>query len=245
MSICFVPGKLGLRAVLPSFVVAAVLSAAPAYAQGGNASHWGASVSFTPLWKAHDQLQELLWAEGEGTLEGSEFTVGLVRGSTRGGDWGVSFVRKPIKDGTTITEVTEDTTENSRSVSTYRLVFHDVYLQGVEFHGFIPFATIKDRVQIGLNLSGGIAAVRGEIEEAFEFFSEFRLPNGQVITNSDSSVTTSPAKDVIYEYQPLGKVEGQVALIVAPWLKVKAGGGFNMPSAVAFRVGATFLIGAK
>ena len=45
--------------------------------------------------------------------------------------------------------------------------------------------------------------------------------------------------------QPLGKVEGQAAFILAPSVKVKVGGGFNMPSAVCFRVGVVFLIGAK
>ncbi len=46
-------------------------------------------------------------------------------------------------------------------------------------------------------------------------------------------------------YQPLGKVEGQAAFILAPSVKVKVGGGFNMPSAACFRVGVVFLIGAK
>jgi hypothetical protein len=229
--------------VLPCLIVVALLAAAPASAQ--DTSHWGASVSFTPLWKAHDKLQETLWAEGEGTLEGSEFTVGFVRGSTRGGDWGVSYVRKPVKDGTTIVDVFESIDDFAQSRTTRTLVFRDVYLQGVEFHGFIPFVTIKDRVQIGLNLAGGIATVKGTIDETIENFVQFRLPNGQVTTNAFTSFDSSPAKEQVNEYQPLGKVEGQAAFILAPWMKLKVGAGFNMPSAVAFRVGATFLIGAK
>jgi hypothetical protein len=125
------------------------------------------------------------------------------------------------------------------------VVFQNVYLQGVEFHSFIPFATIKDRVQIGLNLAGGIARTRGEIEETFENVSRFTLPNGQVITNTDTSSGVFPADEIIYKYQPLGKVEAQAAFILAPSFKLKVGGGFNMPSAAAFRVGAVFLIGAK
>ena len=50
-------------------------------------SHWGASVSLTPEWTSHDRIREtILGFEGEGSIEGKEFTVGVVRGSTRGGD---------------------------------------------------------------------------------------------------------------------------------------------------------------
>ena len=228
-----------------SCVLVIALGAVPAHAQTTRTSHWGASVSFTPQWKAHGELQELLWAEGDGTIEGSEFTVGIVRGSTTGGEWGVSFVRKPVKDGVTITRITEDSDSQFSVRQTHRLVFQDVYLQGVEFHGFIPFATIRNRVQIGLNLAGGIARTRGTIEETFETISQFRLPNGDVITNANTSSNAFPADEIVYKYQPLGKVEGQVAFILAPFLKVKVGGGFNMPSAACFRMGAVFLIGAK
>jgi hypothetical protein len=37
----------------------------------------------------------------------------------------------------------------------------------------------------------------------------------------------------------------QAAFILAPSVKVKIGGGFNMPSAACFRVGVVFLIGAR
>jgi hypothetical protein len=235
---------LGFRAAL-SCALAFAAGVGTAHAQNTTASHWGASVSFTPQWKAHGELQELLWAEGDGRIEGSEFTVGIVRGSTTGGEWGVSFVRKPVKDGVTITRITEDSDSQFSVHQTQRLVFQDVYLQGVEFHSFIPFATIKNRVQIGINLAGGIARTRGSIEETFEMISEFHLPNGDVITNADSSSNVFPADVIVYKYQPLGKVEAQAAFIVAPFLKIKAGAGFNMPSAVCFRMGAVLLIGAR
>jgi hypothetical protein len=43
----------------------------------------------------------------------------------------------------------------------------------------------------------------------------------------------------------LGRVEVLAAVILAPGLKVFAGGGLNLPSAAAFSVGAVYLIGAR
>ena len=48
----------------------------------GDRSYWGVGVSFVPAWTSTPRMQELL-IEGEGTLEGSEFSVGMVRGRTQ------------------------------------------------------------------------------------------------------------------------------------------------------------------
>lgn len=45
--------------------------------------------------------------------------------------------------------------------------------------------------------------------------------------------------------QPVAAVEPTVAIIVAPGLKIKAGGELNFAAYPAFFVGATYLIGAK
>lgn len=226
-------------------ILAMGLEVAPALAQGNHPSHWGASVSFTPHWEAYDTFQELLYDDGQGTIEGSEFTVGVVRGSARGGEWGVSYVRKPITDGTTLTDGSESSTNGFTSSFTSSLVFRDVYLQGVEFHRFMPFGTIKNRVQIGLNIAGGIAFVEGTIEETSESFSQFPRPNGTVQTETRRDTYVVDADEIIYKYQPLFKLEGQVAVIVAPALKLKVGAGVNLPSVFAFRVGAVVLFGGR
>lgn len=44
---------------------------------------------------------------------------------------------------------------------------------------------------------------------------------------------------------PLGRVEISVAAIVATGLKLRAGGGFNMPGTQMFTVSASYLIGAQ
>src|SRR5262245_47834291 len=68
------------------------------FAQSTNDSHWGIAASVTPKWQSQTSLTRIIDG-GDGTFQGSDLTVGFVRGSTHGGDWGVSFVQKPFKDG--------------------------------------------------------------------------------------------------------------------------------------------------
>jgi hypothetical protein len=98
-----------LAAVYRTLIAALLLTCAlpaPAAAQGDDGKHFGVSVSFSPYWKSRNDYLVTMGLEDVGTLEGTEFTVGMVRGRTFGGEWGVSFVRKPFKDSTTVTEET-------------------------------------------------------------------------------------------------------------------------------------------
>ena len=227
------PCRVLLASLLLLLALPAVVSA-----QDGRSKHWGPSVFFGPQWKITESLREMLF-DGEGPIEGEEFTVGLVRGSRLGGEWGVSFIRKKIKD-TTLVETESGCFEGGGcSSNTETRVFHDVRLEGVEFHWFIPFVTLAERVQIGINAGVGVANIKGTIDETFESTFTF---NNQTQTNIDSE--TLPAKDVLWPIYPLGKVEAAVSVTVAPGLKVRATGGFNFPG-VGARVGAVYLIGAR
>lgn len=224
--------------------VLTVLIPGTAFAQGQNKSYWGVGASFTPKWVGDPRFTELFVSENDGDIEGTEFSFGLVRGSTRGGDVGVSFVRKPFKD-TTLTSLDEECSGSSCYRNSETQSFRNVFVQGVEVHGFINFVTIKNRVQIGINVAGGIGSVKGTIEETSEFESRITLPNGQVIVDTDREVITSPATDVMFKYFPLGKVEVEAAMIVTPAFKIKFAGGMNIPSVSTFRIAAVYLIGAR
>src|SRR5215217_3475005 len=126
-----------------------------ALAQPTKDSHWGVSASFSPQWTSSEKFQELLLMEGD-QLAGKEFTVGVVRGSTLGGEWGVSFVRKTFDD-MTITDTQQDCFGTDCFSSTTTTTLRSVYFKGVEFHAAIPFVTIKQRVQLGIVAGGGIA----------------------------------------------------------------------------------------
>ena len=233
--------------VLLVLVVWLVAAPAASLAQGTD-SHWGIGGSLTPTWKSNETLRKP-YIEGEGELEGKEFTIGIVRGSSRGGDWGVSFVHKPFKDGVSIVEAGEGESSScnggfcSINSTTITDTMQDVKLTGVEFHWFKPFGTIADRLQIGINLAGGVASVKGTVVETF--VSESTLTNnGNVVLHEINTDTfDAPAGEVLRDIWGLGKVELQAAIIASPQFKIKISGGMNIPAAASFRVGAVILFG--
>jgi hypothetical protein len=223
---------------------------ARAQAQGTKDSHWGVAASSTPKWTIAEPMRKVLF-EGDGTIKGSEFTFGLVRGSTRGGDWGVSFVRKPFKDGSGETSTDQqcfNPAQTQCAMTTESTVTQGVYLNGVQVHWFIAFATIKSRVQVGLNVGAGVATVNGNVVKTKDgftpSFNQQTPQTGLVTLTPTHTVETLPAKDEWLSMFPLGKVEAEGAVIVTPALKIKAAGGLNFPS-IGMRVGVVYLIGAK
>jgi hypothetical protein len=242
----FAQSLIASRVLVFSFLLAVAFPTV-AQAQTGDESYWGVNGSYTPRWELMKPLRDALF-EGddvEGTLEGSEFTIGFVRGSTFGGDWGVSFVRKPFKDGSGGNETSVQCFNQAQTqcaTETTSTLTEGVYLNGVEVHWFIAFGTIKDRVQIGLNVGGGIARVNGNVVETRD---GFRPVNFNPFTLEPfHEVETLSAQEELLTIFPLVKLEAQGAVIVTPAFKVKVGGGLNFPG-LAFRVGGTYLFGAQ
>lgn len=214
----------------------------------GDESHWAIHASAAPRWELAGFLQDLVEEGDEVNFKGSEFTIGIGRGRRRGGDWGISFVRKPFESGQVA--VSRDNncfstgSQTACTESVERIFFNNVVLTGVEAHKFFPFATIKNRVQLGLNIAGGIATFDGEVTTVEEDqFPRFVPPNGVVI-ESQRSEETNPASEELLKVFPLVKVEAVGALILHESLKVKVAGGLNFPG-TGVRVLATYLIGAR
>ncbi len=223
---------------LAVFVAVVGLTPARAHAQD---SHCGAEDSFTPPRSAHEAFRDALLFEGDGPIEGTEFAIGIVRGSTLGGDWGVSFVQKPFEDGIGSSRFDQNCFSGICTSTSFVREMRDVRLRGVEFHWFRPFVTIKERVQIGINVAGGVAKPQGTILETITFTTTFSLPQPRTESMTDSFA--SPAKDVLQPIQPLGKLEAAGAIILAPGFKIKVAGGLNYPSVATFRIGGTVLFG--
>jgi hypothetical protein len=235
-----------MRASWRAFLLVFVLiGLAPAVAKAQ--SHWGVSFSGTPRWELASQLKEVL--EGDDAvvdIKGSEVTVGIVRGSKLGGDWGVSFVHKPFKDGSSAVDSDEDCFQSTCLPRTETNVFQNVKLTGVEVHWFARFVNIKERVQIGLNIAGGVASVSGQIIQTNDFFevTNFDPRTGTITASPRRTVDTLDASEELLSVFPLAKVEVAGSVILARGLKVKLSGGLNFP-AFSARIGLVYLIGAR
>lgn len=244
-SVLGMPARASHAAVRMLLALALFSLASVATAQTPNPSRWGLSASFTPRWVSHEPFTSLMIGEGEGEIPGSEFTVGFVRGSRNGGDWGVSYVNKPFEDGATLTESDADCSNNSCYSSQSTRTMRGVRVKGVELHGFFPIVTFKNRFQIGVNAAGGIGTTEGSIEETYDSSSSFTPPNGQTITESYRESVTTPASEVMWKYFPFGKLEVQGSIRVTGGLKIKISGGMNIPDTVSFRVGVVYLFGSS
>jgi len=227
-----------------AWVTAGILLAgavAPAVAEAQ--SHWGVAASFIPQWTEYKKLREVL-IDGEGELEGSQVTIGIARGSVRGGDWGVSFVRMPIKDGAAIANPGECEPQPCQPV-VQTVTMRGVHLQGVEGHWSPTFVNIG-RVQVGATIGGGIGMPRGTVEDQLEFPDNvIDLPNGQllVIPGFRDSMTL-PVEEVLRQQVPLVYAEAHANVIAAPGLKVRVSGGLN-GIGTGVRIGLVYLIGAN
>lgn len=206
-------------------------------------SHWGVVTTFAPSWQALKPLEKLVGETFD--ISGSEFKIGIARGREQSGDWGVEYIRKGLKDGSTVTPSTGGC--SGQCVSTGRFyVTRGVALSGIEAHKFIPFGTIKRRVQIGLNLAGGVAQIKGQVEthrlgQVFSFDPRTGAITG--VTNTET-VTVDSAHDLFTVNPfPVGKVELAVAMIAAPGLKIRASGGLNFPGTQKFSLAAVYFFG--
>ena len=205
---------------------------AVASAQG---TRWGVQASFTPTWTGNESFTKWI-DDGTATLEGSEWTFGFVRGTMNGGDWGLSYVRKPFKDGSTFVSHEEECQPNFGCFTfDETTTTRGVYLRGVEVDFFIPVFS-RSRFQIGINAGGGAGFVEGDVD-----FVQISSGGGQP---PHTETGTDKATEFFLPVTPLIKAEAQVAIAVAPGLKIKVGGGLNTPG-YAFRIGVMYLFGAK
>ena len=234
---------------LVSAIVAFFAVLAPpaiARAQATDAASWGVSGSYTPVWKGNETLEQYGWF-GPG-LEGSELTIGLVRGSGSG-EWGVSFVRKNIKDGETTNVGDEECSGDQFFTSCYSATTTDDYqgvaVRGVEVHWFICFARPNDRLSIGLNVGGDAGWTEGSVlrTETYTFTDSGSFPGFPPFT--ETSTNTEVYEQSLPEIVPLYRAEAQVSIALTPALWVRLAGGLNAPSAAAFSISAAYFFGGR
>jgi hypothetical protein len=209
-------------------------------------SHWGVTFSSAPSWTISNSVKKVIFDSGStGTISGSEFTFGFVRGSTHGGDFGVSFVRKPWKDGSGETKAPQQNciTPNNCASTTESSLTQGVFLNGFEVHYAPSFVTIKNRVQIGLNVAGGLGFMHGQVVKTTTGTTFQFNPGKPPALVPVNTVETLQAKDELLKYFPFVKLEAAGSVILTPALKIRVTGGLNFP---AYTAGITlvYLIGA-
>ena len=213
--------------------LAALLTTAAPVAAQTRESHWGVSASLVPRWSFPSALANIWNMETD--MRGSEMRIGIVRGSDLGGDVGVSFVKKRVDDDSTVflresacLDVPGAGTRCARGP--YHLT-RDAGMTGVEAHLFMPFATIRQRVQIGATVAGGVARVDGTSDR----FIEHLVVNGGAVTVATESAGSGPFQETLqdlpqdWDVVPIGRVELAVGVLVRPGLKLRVTGGVNFP----------------
>lgn len=212
------------RCWIGSATLVACALAAPAEAQFLEAfeeNRWGVHLSFTPEWRAPEQTRYLLGADDATDWQGSDFSVGFVRGRATGGEWGLALIRQRVKADSTLCLGVDEDDACYDPVEAAR----GLRLQGFEFHWFTPFGSFaEDRVQVGINAAAGAGWYQGSV----------RRP---AASPGDPGLAVE-APDVLRFRGPDGpegmpipmfRIEFAVAGVVAPGLKVIGSGGYGLP----------------
>jgi hypothetical protein len=251
---------------------ASLLFTATAFAQSTpkekDKTRWGVSVGFGPNWVVddRDKLGQLFFDPtggddnlpeggdaGKVNITGHEFRVGVARGRELGGDWAVSFLYRKIDDGSTVGTFETQCNDFPTGPNTppthicalqgTKNVYRGAAMMGLEVNKFIAFATIKKRVQIGLNLGIGIAKFTGEADRT--------VREGGVVQNN-KPVIAAPVTSVVNAADifamskvATGKFQFSVAGILPGSIKVRADIGYAFPGIIMFGITGNYLFGHR
>lgn len=123
---------------------------------------WGVSASISsglPKWDSPQSFRAFYLAD-EISLRGSEFQVGVVRGTALGGDSGWSFIRQAIDSGSFVHDAENDGSSRRLTVDSAETTF-----DGFLYHRYTPFTTIRERVQVGMVIAAGAGWYRGMVAD--------------------------------------------------------------------------------
>jgi hypothetical protein len=211
-------------------------------------SYWGVTASFTPDWNIPSALtQKVVDQGGAISVSGSQFTFGVVRGRATGGEWGVTFLREPVKDGSSGHGSDSQCFSNGCFDTSTSFMTQGVRLTGVEAYIYKPFKTFSHRVQIGFDFGGGVGTLSGTLNEIQHGVTPtFNPQTQQTIGTATTTPVTKPVTDETgFKTVPLLHAGPSVAIIVGPAVKIRWEAGVVLPGVTFFKVSATILIGAR
>lgn len=216
-------------------------------------SHWGIAGTLIPRWEFLTILEDSMEREIE--MSGDDVRMGVIRGRQRGGDWGVSYVRRRVDDESMVIQqerlkcVARQGQPDVCASGTSSLT-RGARLTGVQLHRFFPVATIARRVQIGAVVSGGIARLQGQAEQVHEHLQIAVVPGtGATSISVGHERSIVDARHIfddtpVSEYVPMGGVEAALAVLVAPGVKLRFSGGVSFPGFHTVGVTAQYLFGS-
>jgi hypothetical protein len=207
-------------------------------------SHWGVVASVTPQWQVPSQLKDAFG--GTVDVKGTDFTVGIVHGRALSGDWGVSYIRKTVKDGSTVAKIDQQCNfSNGCFQKGDAFSLQSTSLNGVEVHKFVPFATFHERVQIGMNFAGGVGSFTGNLTKTTykaQAINNANPPAGsQLVMTTNETIKDETSVSTL----PLLKIQLAVSIIAAPAFKIRIQGGADLPGYEIFSIVGVYFIGAK
>jgi hypothetical protein len=235
------------RLTCTALLVAATLLAVRPAAGQDEPSFWSATASVTPRWESHSVMEDVFDLSSL-DLAGSEFSLGLGRGRARSGDWGVSWVRKAIEDGTGFSNMFCSDVSGQERCNGTTYAADGAYWSGIEAHKFVPFGTIKGRAQIGMSFAGGVAWYRGTMI-ATHRADEVTFAGGAPVVVRRETTSVIDLEEAVKEVDfpavfPLGKIELAAAGILSDSVKVRVSGGFDFPGTRTFSIRVVYFIGA-
>lgn len=248
-----------VRAAVLCATAVATCGAGTAAAQDGKEGRWGLRASFTPQWAVPEKVLEIDVVRdfiGEASkISGGEFTIGVLRGSRFGGDWGLSYFRKTVADSTRI-DLDDGETCISVNAGLQCAPNRTVYttsgaaLHGVELYKFLSWGTIKRRVQIGNGLGLGALTVAGgsvtkDVTSASVDFNnatrQLTLVTAQTSEQLDGK---SFLKDLgVPSVLPTLKLDFGLTAVVTRNVKLRATAGVHLPGVTLFSASAIYLFG--
>lgn len=253
------------RTHLRSVMCTAALLAAVSVAEAQDRSRWGAGGAVVPAWKVPSgsgplaKLGEAVLESGDHgvDIDGVDFRIGLVRGRLDAGEWGVSFVRRSMKDGSTQGGFDQSCFESGSPgqqttqcfTNGILYTYQDVNLTGLEVNKFIPVITIKRRLQIGVDVAGGFGSLSGTAERVEPENEQIPIQNAQgqfigqrVVTTFNSTIVD--AKELmVFDPTLIGRVEFAVAGVLAPNIRVRFSAGMNFPGSHVASISASYFFG--
>lgn len=223
--------------------------AANGHAQETDKTRWGVNVGWAP-WQVPSQIDTLFDVESL-DVKGADIQIGIQRGKIAGGDWGVAYVRKTLSSDSTVVRSSSSWCLGGYGCvdanTTY--VAKSMRLHGVKVHKFFNFGVIRNRVQIGLNLAGGVASISGDVEKReqdLEYtYGPTGIPTSIGVVETTEVVSAEELFGSDIKAMPLLDLQLGVGVIVSPSLKLKILGGLNFPGYQFASVNLVYLFGKR